>query len=93
VRLFVDGRYYEQADLETDPNLIEVVKCPYGLSLQQAMKDFIVAEKIQSIGVEGDRIDLSLYSQLNQLSRVKSFNNAELSKIIEFKKKAAIKNS
>lgn len=88
VRLFVDGRYYEQADLEVDASMVEVVKCPFGISLQQAMKDFIVSEKFPALGVEGDRIDLSLFSQFSQLSLVRSFNNAEISRVIEFKKKS-----
>ena len=28
IYLFVDGRYHEQADLETDPDLVQVEKCP-----------------------------------------------------------------
>lgn len=85
VILFVDGRYYEQADLEADPKLIEVYKCPYGQSLQTAMKEMIQSRGFKKLGVEGDRIDLSLFGEFSKLSEVHSFNNAELSKIVDFK--------
>ncbi len=39
--LFVDGRYYTQADLEVSPSLIHVVKMPYGTSGIQALRDQI----------------------------------------------------
>lgn len=84
VILFVDGRYYEQADIEADLNLVEVFKCPYGMGLQSAMKEIMKERGLKSLGVEGDRIDLSLFKQFEGLATVKSFNNAELSKIINF---------
>lgn len=85
VILFVDGRYYEQADIEVDPNLVEVYKCPYGVSLQEAMKEIILERKLSSLGVEGDRIDLSLFANFSLITKTKSFNNSELSRIIDFK--------
>ncbi len=87
VILFVDGRYYEQADLEVDPNQVEVYKCPYGVGLQSAMKDVIGKRGFKSLGIEGDRIDLSLFREFSTLSKVVSFNNAELANIINFKSK------
>jgi len=84
VILFVDGRYHEQADLEVDPHLVEVIKCPYGVSIQGAMKSMISERGLKHLGVEGDRIDLSLFKDFEVISKVKSFNNAELSKIISF---------
>lgn len=35
--LFVDGRYYLQADQQVDPKLYEVVKVPLGMSLEKAI--------------------------------------------------------
>lgn len=84
VILFVDGRYYEQADLEVDPNLVEVFKCPYGMGLQSAMKEIIKERGLKHLGVEGDRIDLSLFKDFSKLTNVKSFNNAELFNVIDF---------
>ena len=83
--LFVDGRYYEQADIECDPELVHVFKVPYGISLRQAMKEVIAAKKLKAMGVEGDRIDLSLYNDFKSQTRVVAYNNSELSKIIQFK--------
>ncbi|NOT77705.1 MAG: M24 family metallopeptidase [Bacteriovoracaceae bacterium] len=85
VILFVDGRYYEQADIEVDPELVHVFKVPYGISLRQAMKEVILAKKLQVMGVEGDRIDLSLFNEFKTQLRVEPFNNSELSSVIDFK--------
>lgn len=85
VILFVDGRYFEQADIETDPSMIEVCKCPYGTSLFQMMKEMVKTKGLKFLGVEGDRIDLSMFNQFSALMKVKSFNSAELSNEIHFK--------
>lgn len=85
VILFIDGRYYEQADMEADPSLVEVYKCPYGMGLQTAMKSIIDERGFKHLGVEGDRIDLSLFKEFLNLTNVRSFNNAELSLVIDFK--------
>ncbi|RPJ73229.1 MAG: hypothetical protein EHM20_12595, partial [Alphaproteobacteria bacterium] len=68
VILFVDGRYYEQADIEVDPKLVEVFKCPYGMSLQAAMKEIIKERGLKHLGLEGDRIDLSLFRDFSKLT-------------------------
>ena len=60
--LFVDGRYYEQADIEVDPELVDVYKVPYGIGLRQAMKDLINKKDLKRVGVQGYRIELSLYN-------------------------------
>ncbi|MDD4976134.1 MAG: M24 family metallopeptidase [Bacteriovorax sp.] len=85
VILFVDGRYYEQADIEADPAIVEVYKCPYGMGLQTAMKEIIRERGLKNLGVEGDRIDISLFKEFSNLINVKSFNNAELTRVIDFK--------
>ncbi|MFA6237505.1 MAG: M24 family metallopeptidase [Bacteriovorax sp.] len=85
VILFVDGRYYEQADLEVDPDAVEVFKCPYGMGLQTAMKEIIKERGLKYLGVEGDRIDLSLFREFSKLTCTTSFNNAELSNVLDFK--------
>jgi Xaa-Pro aminopeptidase len=85
VILFVDGRYYEQADIEVDASLVHVFKVPYGIGLRQAMKEVIEAKKLKSLGVEGDRLDLSLFNDFSAWTKAKSFNNAELKSIIKFK--------
>lgn len=85
VVLFVDGRYYEQADIECDQELIEVNKVPYGTGLRQAMKEVMSAKKLKSLGVEGDRLELALYNDFKSQLKTTAFNNAELSKVIAFK--------
>lgn len=85
VILFVDGRYYEQADLEIDAEQVHVFKVPYGIGLRQAMKEVIEAKKFKALGVEGDRLDLSLFNDFSAWTKTTSFNNAELKSIINFK--------
>ncbi len=85
VILFVDGRYYEQADIECDLSLVEVFKVPYGTGLRQAMKEVITSKKLKSLGVEGDRIELSLYNDFKTQAKVTAFNNSELSNVLTFK--------
>ena len=75
--LFVDGRYFEQADLEVDPKLIEIYKCPFGKGLMTAMKEVIMERKFKKIGIEGDRMNLADFKNFSNLLYVKSFNNAE----------------
>ncbi len=83
--LFVDGRYYEHADLEVNPELVHVFKVPYGIGLRQAMKEVIDAKKLKSLGVEGDRIELSLFNDFSAQIKTTSFNNAELASVIKFR--------
>ena len=83
--LFVDGRYYEQADIEVDSGLVEVCKVPYGTGLRQAMKDMITKKNLKQLGVEGDRIELALYNEFSTMLKTTSFNNSELSAVIDFK--------
>jgi Xaa-Pro aminopeptidase len=85
VVLFVDGRYYEQADIEVDSALVDVYKVPYGTGLRQAMKEVIIAKKFKHMGVEGDRIELSLFNEFGSMLKTLPFNNSELSKVLEFK--------
>ena len=88
VVLFVDGRYYEQADLECDLDMVEVYKVPYGMSLRQAMREVISGKKLKALGVEGDRIELSLYNEFQSQTKTVAFNNSELSKVIAFSDRA-----
>lgn len=83
--LFVDGRYYEQADLECDPELVHVFKVPYGIGLRQAMKEVILAKNFKSLGVEGDRTELSLFNDFKKYVPTVAFNNSEISRIVKFK--------
>lgn len=48
ISVYVDGRYHEQADLECAPYGVEVVKVPYGTSLQEALEQTLHQQKAQS---------------------------------------------
>ena len=83
--LFVDGRYYEQADIEVDPELVEVCKVPYGTGLRQAMKEVITNKNLKHLGVEGDRLEIALYNEFCSMLKTKAFVKSELSDVIDFK--------
>lgn len=84
VQLFVDGRYYEQADLECDLEVIEVQKVPYGVSIQEAMMTWIKDQKVKKMGLEADRTDLFLAKKFEAITQVKKYFNGELTKVIDF---------
>lgn len=84
VQLFVDGRYYEQADLECDLEVIEVQKVPYGVSIQEAMMTWIKDQKVKKMGLEADRTDLFLAKKFEAITHVKKYFNGELTKVIDF---------
>ena len=84
VLLFVDGRYYEQADLEVDSTLVEVIKVPLSSSLNLAMFEAIQTRKMTSLGAEGDRLDLALAQEFRAITNLHLYNNAELEKVLQF---------
>lgn len=86
VKLFVDGRYFEQADLEVDPKLVEVVKVELNAGIKNVLLKTIADLKIKKIGAEGERLDLSMLGELNKLSNVQLFNQADMNSVIDFKK-------
>lgn len=67
--LFVDGRYYLQADQESDPSFWTVNKVPMGVSLQGAMASLLL-EKFnilgRRIGIESDRYSVRGFQDLNK---------------------------
>ncbi len=63
-RLYVDGRYHLQADGEVDESLIDVVKVPFGTSIQQALMDDLKAGGVA--GCEGDRMSQSFRQSLEK---------------------------
>ena len=83
VRLYVDGRYHEQADLEVDFQLIEVVK-----SKDSTTGDLIKDAKelqVQKLGYEADRTSLGFLKRLSAVAReTYALNSTELAQIIEF---------
>ena len=81
-RLYVDGRYHLQADNETDSNFVEVVKCPYGQSLTEAMIEDVKKLNIKTIGLEGARCSLRLENLFKSYCKVKAYDGDEIKNII-----------
>lgn len=84
VRLYVDGRYHEQADLETDANLVEVVKCSLDKRTIQALFDDLLQLDPELLGFEGDRTPLSLERKFQDSWHTKAFDHEELSQVVNF---------
>jgi Xaa-Pro aminopeptidase len=83
VRLYVDGRYHEQADLEVDHEMVEVVKCVAGTG-EQLLAD-IKSLKLKRTGYEADRTALGFLKKISEVtSETIGFSKGELSSIIEF---------
>ena len=87
VRLYVDGRYHEQADLEVDHEEIEVVKCGGdGSTTGDLVKD-ISTFSIKRLGYEADRTSLGYLKRLTQAAQeTVAIAGGELAKTIEFEK-------
>lgn len=84
VKLYVDGRYHEQADNEVDATLVEVVKVPSNQGLFASLKEDIKTHDIKTIGLEAQRCPLSHFKDFNTLcSSTVSFQD-ELSSFINF---------
>lgn len=74
VKLYVDGRYHEQADLECDLNIIDVVKVDHGQRLSDSLKEDL--KSLSRIACEGDRTSVSYYNYFNE-----NFNLTVLSSV------------
>jgi Xaa-Pro aminopeptidase len=84
VRLYVDGRYHEQADLEVDPNLVEVVKVKSDIGIGAQLLLDIKSMNLKRVGYEGDRTSLSYLKSLEAVTSSKGFFNHELHQVISF---------
>lgn len=82
VKLYVDGRYHEQADLEVDSSLVEVIKPT--ISIQNAMFNDIKANNYSVVGFEADRIPLKYVKTINELTQSKAYFNQELERLMDF---------
>lgn len=89
VKLFVDGRYYEQADLEVDATAVEVVRVPANTALFSCLIEEVKKAGFENIGIEAQRTPLSTFKKLDEIAKVKSVQN-ELSEIISFEKQPAL---
>lgn len=65
IKLYVDGRYHEQADKECNSEVIQVVKVPFGTSLFAAMKEDLSGDL--SLGVLASRTPQSFKENLDSI--------------------------
>ncbi len=83
-RLYVDGRYHEQADLECDLSIVEVVKVPANQGVLSTLECDLAKASPKVVGMEGDRAAVSLYERVSSEFKVELFNNQELASVIDF---------
>jgi Xaa-Pro aminopeptidase len=81
-RLYVDGRYHIQADREVDSDLIDIVKCSFETSLDNALKEDIKNLKIKNLGIEGNRCTKVFESKLESITKVIPFDQNEIKTIL-----------
>ena len=92
VRLYVDGRYFEQADLEVDLNEIEVVKCSGDTSITAALVNDVAKFNVKRLGYESDRTSLGYLKRLSaSVQEVAALAAGELAQIIQFEKLSGLK--
>lgn len=65
VRLYVDSRYHEQADLEVDLNEIEVMKIGSDTSTTESLVQDVKKLSITKLGYEADRTSLGFLKRLS----------------------------
>ena len=83
VRLYVDGRYHEQADLEVDPQHIEVVKIGSDSSVTGQLIEDIKKLGIKRLGYEADRTALGYLKRLSSVApEAIPLEASELAKVI-----------
>ncbi len=84
VRLYVDGRYHEQADKEVPLDAVEVVKCDASASIGGALVRDLRAMGIKTLGLESDRTSLGYLKALEEASETVGFHQGELHRLIDF---------
>lgn len=92
VRLYVDGRYHEQADLEVDAADVEVMKVDTNGSISGDLIGDITKLGIKKLGYEADRTTLGYLKRLSSAAQeTVSIPAGELAKTIEFEKLPPVK--
>lgn len=84
VKLYVDGRYHEQADNQCDLSLVEVVKVKNQSNLNALFEDLAEA-KAKNVGIEADRTSLSFFKKLEDSFPLKVYKKQELDSFIKMK--------
>ena len=85
VRLYVDGRYFEQADLEVDATEVEVVKIGSDSSTTEELVRDVKKLGVKKLGYESDRTTLGYLKRLTQAAgETIAIEGGELAKEISF---------
>lgn len=85
VRLYVDGRYHEQADMEVDASVVEVMKISGDSSTTQELVNDVKKLGIKKLGYEADRTALGYLKRLAAAaSETVALEAGELAQHIDF---------
>lgn len=85
VRLYVDGRYHEQADLEVDAKEVEVMKVDGNSSTTEELAQDVKRLGFKKLGYEADRTTLGYLKKLSTFAAdTVSLDSQALSKEIQF---------
>lgn len=88
-KLYVDGRYHQQADEQVPLDRVEVVKCQMGESITSRMLADLDSLDNYSLGFEANRTTCTLnrhFSKLSHCTKLVPHHNDELFSIIEFQR-------
>ena len=92
VRLYVDGRYHEQADMEVNLDEIEVMKITSDSSTTQELAADVKKLNMKKLGYEADRTALGYLKKLSQFApETIGLAPGDLASIIEFATLPALK--
>ena len=82
VKLYVDGRYHEQADNEVDHSIVEVVKVAHGSSNMKTLLEDIVEQGLKAVALEGDRVDLGKLARFQEVCEPIVFTQEEVASLL-----------
>lgn len=92
VRLYVDSRYHEQADLEVDSSEVEVIKVGGDSSTTGELVNDVKKLGIKKLGYEADRTTLGYLKRLSEsASETIPLETGELAQHIEFEALPSLK--
>jgi Xaa-Pro aminopeptidase len=81
-RVYVDGRYHEQADKEVNLSMIDVIKVPFGQSLENALLDDLKKLSITQVWVEEDRTPHNFVTNLSTVAKVDFIPEGKIKELI-----------
>src|SRR5690554_1835731 len=84
VKLYVDGRYWQQADLQVDASLVEVVKVESNKTLSGQLPEDIETLRPKPLGFEADRASFGFFEKLDSLCKTKGYYEQELESVVNF---------